>query len=165
MTARSRFWISSKTAVYFYLTVAVTLYFGIVSLMHAFSSPYIVQDDARQAIVWFERLFDSSLFPQDYIADYALEGYSTYPGVKWIYELGILAHIRPLILAKCIPLILGLLTSIFYFRFCLSIIPSGFCAFLSTVILSQNIWTNDNLSSGTPYLCRIFILFSSEKVF
>lgn len=129
--------------------------------MHAFNSPYIVQDDARQAIVWFERLFDSSLFPHDYIADYALEGYSTYPGVKWIYELGILANIRPLILAKCIPLILGVFTSVFYFRFCLSIIPSGLCAFLSTVILSQNIWTNDNLSSGTPraFLYPIFAGF------
>ncbi len=129
--------------------------------MHAFSSPYIVQDDARQAIVWFERFFDSSLFPHDYIADYALEGYSTYPGVKWIYELGILANIRPLILAKCIPLILGVFTSAFYFRFCLSIISSGLCAFLSTVILSQNIWTNDNLSSGTPraFLYPIFAGF------
>jgi hypothetical protein len=161
MTARSRLRIPSKTALYLSLTVAVTLYFGIVSLMHAFSSPYIVQDDARQAIVWFERLFDSSLFPQDYIADYALEGYSTYPGVKWIYELCVLAHIRPLILAKCIPLILGLFTSVFYFRFCFSIIPSGLCAFLSTVILSQNIWTNDNLSSGTPraFLYPIFAGF------
>lgn len=161
MTARSRLRIPSKNTLYFYLTLAVTLYFGIVSLMHAFNSPYIVQDDARQAIVWFERLFDSSLFPHDYIADYALEGYSTYPGVKWIYELGILANIRPLILAKCIPLILGVFTSVFYFRFCLSIIPSGLCAFLSTVILSQNIWTNDNLSSGTPraFLYPIFAGF------
>jgi hypothetical protein len=161
MTAHTRFRILSKTSLYFYLTVAVTLYFGITSLIYAFSNPYIVQDDARQAVVWFERLFDSSLFPQDYIADYALEGYSTYPGVKLIYELGILAHIRPLILAKCIPLILGLFTSIFYFRFCFSIIPSGLCAFLSTVILSQNIWTNDNLSSGTPraFLYPIFAGF------
>lgn len=161
MTARSGLRIPSKSALYFYLTVIVTLYFGIVSLVHAFSSPYIVQDDARQAIVWFERLFDSSLFPQDYIADYALEGYSTYPGVKWIYELGILAHVRPLVLAKCIPLILGLFTSVYYFRFCFSIIPSGLCAFISTVILSQNIWTNDNLSSGTPraFLYPIFAGF------
>jgi hypothetical protein len=132
-----------------------------MSCLHGLSSDYLVQDDARQGVVWFEKWFDVDLFPKDYIADYALGQSDNSPGVKWLYELGISAHIRPMLLAKFIPLFLGVLASGFYFQFCLRVFPSGFCAFISTVIFSQNIWMNDDVVSATPrgFLYPIFAGF------
>jgi hypothetical protein len=115
----------------------------------------------RQGTVWIERWSDGSLFPGNYFANYAEAQWNNSPGVKWLYEMGVTAGVRPLVLAKILPLFLGLLTSILYFKFCLTVFPSGLCAFLSTVILSQNIWMNDDLSSGTPraFLFPIFAGF------
>jgi hypothetical protein len=167
----SRLRTQSKSSLYFYLTLAIALYFGLMSCLHALSSDYLVQDDARQGVVWFEKWFDASLFPKDYIADYALGQSNNSPGVKWLYELSISARIRPMLLAKFIPLILGVFASGFYFRFCLKVFPSGFCAFISTVILIQNIWMNDDVSSATPraFLYPIFAGFlyciASRKFF
>jgi hypothetical protein len=151
----------SKSSLYFYLALAVALYYGLTSCLYAFSGEYIVQDDVRQGTVWAEQWMDASLFPGNYFATYALEQWNNSPGVKWLYELGVFAGIRPLMLAKIIPPFLGVLTSAFYFKFCLTVFPSGLCAFLSTVILTQNIWMHSDLSSATPraFLFPIFAGF------
>jgi hypothetical protein len=153
--------IKSKTSLYFGLALAIALYYGLISCFHAFSSEYIVQDDVRQGTIWAEQWVDPSLFPGNYFANYALEQWNNAPGVKWLYEIGVLVGIRPMMLAKILPLFLGLLTSVFYFKFCLTVFPSGLCAFLSTVILSQNIWMHSDLSSATPraFLFPIFAGF------
>ncbi len=146
---------------YFYLALAISVYLGLTSCLYAFSGEYIVQDDVRQGTVWVERWVDGSLFPGDYFANYAQAQWNNSPGVKWVYELGVFAGLHPMVLAKILPLFLGLLTSIFYFRFCLTVFPSGLCAFLSTVILSQNTWMNDDITSATPraFLFPIFAGF------
>ncbi len=148
----------SRSSVFFHLTLAITLYFAFTSCLYAFSSEYIVQDDVRQWSVWAEKLVDQSLFPNSYLARYGLEQWNNAPGAKWLYELGIIIGIRPLMLAKLLPGFLGLLTSVFYFKFCLRIFPSELCAFLSTVILAQNMWMHSDLSSASPraFLFPIF---------
>ncbi len=151
----------SQQSLYFYLALAIALYYGLASCLHAFSGEYIVQDDVRQGTIWTERWIDSSLFPGDYFAKYALEQWNNSPGVKWLYGLGVSVGIRPMMLAKILPLFLGLLTSVFYFKFCLTVFPSGLCAFLSTVLLTQNMWMHSDLSSATPraFLFPIFAGF------
>jgi hypothetical protein len=171
MLTFSKLWTQSRVYVYFYLTLAIAFYFGLISCLHGLSSDYLVQDDARQGVVWLEQWFDASLFPKDYIADYALGQSNNSLGVKWLYELGVAAHVRPMLLAKFIPLVLGVLASGFYFQFCLKVFPSGFCAFLSTLIFSQNIWMNDDVVSATPraFLYPIFAGFlycvTNQKLF
>jgi hypothetical protein len=161
MSILSSFRLQSKTALYFYLALVIAFYFGLMSCLYGLSSDYLIQDDGRQGVVWFEKWFDTSLFPKDYIADYALGQSGNSPGVKWLYELGISAHVHPMLLAKFIPLVLGVLASGFYFLFCLKVFSSNFCAFISTVILSQNIWMNDDVVSATPrgFLYPIFAGF------
>jgi hypothetical protein len=155
---------------YFYLALIISAYFALISCHHAFSHEYLVQDDGRQGVVWLEKWFNSKLFPQDYIADYALNQSNNSPGVKWLYETGVLAHIRPMTLAKFIPAILGLITSLFFFKFCINIFSSGIFACVSTVILNQNIWMNDDVISATPraFLYPLFAGFlwclSSNKL-
>ena len=54
--------------------LSVSLGFAVVcswlALKEAFSSQWVVQDDARQHVFWMLRYLDPELFPQDLIADY-----------------------------------------------------------------------------------------------
>jgi hypothetical protein len=60
--------LSPKT--WFRLSLLIPLYYGMLSIFFAFNHRYIIQDDARQHIVWLQRLVDPQLFPNDAIADY-----------------------------------------------------------------------------------------------
>lgn len=57
-----RFWFS--------LSLTFSAIYSILGLREAFSSEYVVQDDARQHVFWMLRFLDPELFPQDLIANY-----------------------------------------------------------------------------------------------
>lgn len=140
-------------------SLIIPIYFGLISLYYSFSQPYIVQDDARQHIVWLQQFIDPELFRNDLISDYfrsvAPIGYTSF------YWLAAKLGISPMFLAKVIPVILAIITTIFLFKFFLQILPIPFGAFLSTLILNINIWLKDDLVSGTPraFLYPIFAAF------
>lgn len=144
---------------WFVLTLAVAAYFGGVSLQHAFSSDYVVQDDARQHVFWMARFKDPQLFPNDLIADYfqgvAPLGYVTF------YHLMAQLGIEPLVLAKLLPLGLGLVTSMYCFGVCLQMFPVPFGAFVATLLLNQSLWLEDDLISATAraFLYPLFLGF------
>jgi hypothetical protein len=147
----SRFWLISS--------LIIPLYFGLISLYYSFSQPYIVQDDARQHIVWLQQFIDPDLFSNDLISDYF---HSVAPiGYKSFYWLGAKLGISPMFLTKVIPVFLAIITTIYLFRFFLQILPIPFGAFLATLILNINIWLKDDLVSGTPraFLYPIFAAF------
>jgi hypothetical protein len=130
------------------LSLAISLYFGGVSLHYAFSQPHIVQDDVRIHIVWFQRFVDPQLFPNDLFARYyqAIQPIG-FKGLYWaVAQLGI----EPLWFAKILPLCLSLLTTSYVFGVSLQFLPIPSSAFLSTLILNQNIWLKDDLISATP---------------
>jgi len=56
----------------FWLTLSFTfaILYSFLALQEAFSSEYVIQDDARQHVFWTRRFLDSNLFPNDLIADY-----------------------------------------------------------------------------------------------
>ena len=141
---------SLSTNTYFWLTLSLffaTLY-GCLSLREAFSAPFVIQDDARQHVFWMQRFLDPTLFPNDLIADYFQ---SVAPvGYKKVYQLAALLGINPLVFNKILPLILGIITTVFGFYFCLEILPISFASFASMVLLNQSLWMTDDLSSGTP---------------
>lgn len=140
-------------------SLLLALYYGGMAAGYALSSPYIVQDDARQHVVWMVRFQDPNLFPGDWIADYyqslAPEGFRS---VFWA-----MAHlgIDPLLLAKVLPLVLGIITTIYFFHVFLMIFPAPGGAFLSTLILHQLLWVDDDLASATPraFVYPIFSAF------
>lgn len=141
------------------LALAIPLYFGLISLHYALSQDYIVQDDARIHIIWLQQFVDPQLFPDDLFAQYyqAIQAV----GFKWLYGLMAKLGIAPLLFAKLLPLLLGLLTTFYCFKLVLQLIPLFSAAFLATLILNQNIWLKDDLISATPrsFTYLLFIVF------
>ncbi len=139
------------------LTFAVT--FGIVGLQKAFSGQYVVQDDARQHVFWMQRFLDPELFPNDWIADYfqsvAPSGYAA------LYQLMADLGLNPLLLNKLLPMVLGLITTGYCFGLCLEMLPVPIAGFISTLLLNQNLWLQDDLISGTAraFLYPLFLAF------
>lgn len=134
--------------IWFFLSLCVPLYFGLISLYYAFSQSYIVQDDVRHHVVWLQQFVDPELFPEDIIANY----FQTVApiGYKIFYGLMAQVGIEPIILAKLLPTGLGLITSIYSYQLSLTILPIPLGGFLSTLILNQHLWLSDNLITATP---------------
>ena len=149
---------SCRVAFWFGLSFVAPLYFGLTSLFYALSFDYIVQDDARLHVVWWQQLVDPDLFVGDAIAHY----FTTIQpiGFKWVYALAATLGVEPLMLAKVLPLLLALVATAYLFGVALLILPVPICGFLTTLLLNQNIWIRDDLIAASP---RSFVypLFSA----
>ena len=148
---RSQLWLG--------MSLLSPLYFGLISLHYALSYPYIVQDDARQHVVWLQRFLDPTLFSNDLIANYFhTVAPSGYQFVYWVLaQLGI----EPIVFAKFLPIGLGLIATSYFFHLSLLVLPIPFAAWLSTVLFNQQLWLNDDLISATPraFVYPIFAAF------
>lgn len=139
-----RFW--------FYTSILTSILFSIAGLKLAFQDPFTIQDDARQHIFWMQQFSDRTLFSNDLIADYFK---SVAPdGFTFLYLIVNSLGIDIFFFNKIFPFLLGLFSTIYCFGICLEIFPIPFASFLSTLLLNQNLWMLDDLSSGTP---RAFI--------
>ncbi|MBD1850613.1 hypothetical protein [Leptolyngbya sp. FACHB-711] len=141
------------------LSLLVPIYFGAWSLWFAFGHPFVIQDDARQHIVWFQQFVDPALFQQDWIARYF--GTVAPAGYRFLYWIMAQGGIEPIAFAKVIPLLLALITTYYVYRTALIIFPVALQACLSSLILNQQLWLNDDLSSATPraFVYPIFAAF------
>jgi hypothetical protein len=144
---------------WFVLSCIAPLYYGIVSLINAFSHAYLIQDDARQHIFWMHRFVDPTLFPNDIIADYFQ--IINPAGYKAFYHLIAQLGVEPLLLAKLLPIALGFLTSAYCFGVVMQLFPVPFGAFLTTLILNQGLWMRDEIITGTSraFLYPLFLAF------
>ncbi|MDJ0554094.1 MAG: hypothetical protein QNJ68_06590 [Microcoleaceae cyanobacterium MO_207.B10] len=139
------------------LSLTFTTIYSLLALKEAFSGEYIVQDDARQHVFWMRRFLDPELFPNDLIADYfqsvAPWGYKTF---YWLFSQ---VGIDPIFLNKLLPLGLSLVTAAYCFGICFEILPIPFAGFIASVLLSQNLWFQDDIASGTPraFLYPLFL--------
>ena len=140
----------SRKKLIFWLTLSLTFsaFYSFLVLQQAFSSEYVVQDDARQHVFWMMRFVDPKLFSNDLIADYFQ---SVAPvGYQSIYRLAIALGFNPLIFNKILPLFIGLLTTAYCFFFALEILPIPGTAFLCSLIFNQTLWMKDDIASATP---------------
>ncbi len=132
----------------FVSSITTSILFSIAGLKLAFQDLYTIQDDARQHIFWMQQFGDDTLFNNDLIADYfksvAPEGFTI------LYQLVSSLGIDIFFFNKISPLLIGLVTTIYCFGVCLEVFPVPFAGFLSTLLLNQNLWMLDDLSSGTP---------------
>ncbi|WP_293118071.1 hypothetical protein [Okeania sp. SIO1I7] len=143
----------------FWLILSLTFatIYSLLALKQAFSGEYIVQDDARQHVFWMRRFLDPELFPNDLIADYfqsvAPWGYKTF---YWLFSQ---VGIDPMFLNKLLPLLLSLITAAYCFGISFQILPIPFAGFIASVLLSQNVWLQDDIASGTPraFLYPLFL--------
>ena len=151
---------TAKPRIIFWLSFSLTfsLIYGVLALQQAFSSKYVVQDDARQHVFWMQRFLDPDLFPNDLIANYfqsvAPAGYATF------YKL-MAVGIDPLLLSKLLPVFLGLITTAFCFGVCLELFPVPAAGFVASLLLNQSLWLKDDLVSATPraFVYPIFLAF------
>ncbi|GAB4368889.1 MAG: hypothetical protein Kow00121_08350 [Elainellaceae cyanobacterium] len=150
-SAQVRFWLS--------LSLTVAAIYGLMALQDAFSSSYVVQDDARQHIFWMRRFLDPALFPNDLIADYfksvAPWGFTTF------YQAFASVGIDPMLLAKFVPLPLALVAAAYGFGLGMQILPVPFVGFLTSFLIQQVIWTHDDVASATPraFMPALFLAF------
>ena len=160
----------TKNQIIFWLSLSITfaIIYSLMLWQQIFSVEYIIQDDARQHVVWMQRFVDSQLFPNDLIADYFQSvspiGYST------VYKLMASIGINPLLFSKILPMILSLITTVYCFLFTLKIFPIPFTAFLASVMLNQSLWMKNDIASGTSrgfiylLLLAFFYYFFDKKL-
>lgn len=150
---------SAVLLIWFSLSLVCALLFGLRGMDGALEQKYIIQDDARQHVFWMQRFTDPELFPDDLIANY----YQTVApsGYTFLYRIGAAAGIDPIRLSKILPILLGLITTAYCFRFTLHVLPVPFAAFLSSLLLNQAIWSRDDIVSATAraFLYPLFLAF------
>lgn len=155
-----------QTLFWFLLSLSVPLYFGVITWLYLLNQDYSVQDDARQHVVFLQRFVDGQLFPHDRIADY-FETMAPF-GYKSLYWVGAKLGIAPVGLAKVLPILLSFVTTIYLFFICLHLFPIPISGFLSSLILNQHLWMNDDLVSATPRafiypICAAFLYYLLER--
>ncbi|NJN02762.1 MAG: hypothetical protein HC816_09995 [Leptolyngbyaceae cyanobacterium RM1_1_2] len=126
----------------------MSLFWGLQSLHFAFSRDFLIQDDARQHIFWMQRFINPALFPNDLIADYFQS--VAPPGFTAFYYLFAQVGLSPSLLSKLLPTVLGVLATLYCFGVSLQLLPVPAAAFLSTLLLNQGLWMEDDLVSATP---------------
>lgn len=151
--------LKSKYNFWFALSIATAILFSLSGLKLAFQSSYTIQDDARQHIFWMQQFSDPELFSGDLIADYFK---SVAPwGFTNLYQVINSFGIDIFFFNKISPLLIGIVTSIYCFLVCLEIFPIPLAGFIATLLLNQNLWMLDDLSSGTPraFFYPLFLAF------
>ncbi|MCL1464410.1 hypothetical protein [Argonema galeatum] len=151
----------SKNKVLFWLGLSLifaTIY-GILGLQKGLGNEYVVQDDARQYVFLMQRFADPQLLPNDLIADYYQS--VTPPAYSALYQLMAGVGIPALLLSKILPMVLGLITTVYAFGVCMQILPLPVAGFISTLLLNQSLWMKDDLVSATPraFLYPLFTAF------
>lgn len=153
------FFLKYKYHFWFTFSVATAILFSLAGFKLAFQSSYTIQDDARQHIFWMQQFSDPDLFSGDLIADYFS---SVAPwGFTNLYKLINSLGIDIFFFNKISPLLIGVVTSIYCFLVCWEVFPVPLAGFLATLLLNQNLWMLDDLSSGTPraFFYPLFLAF------
>jgi hypothetical protein len=137
---------------------------ALLALHQVFAAQYMVADDAREHVFWMFRFVDPNLFPHDPTADYfqalAPSGYAT---LYWfLARLGI----NPLLASKCIPALLSLVATGYFFLLAWRFFRSPAAATLTACLFSQCLWLNSDLSSATPraFFYPLFVAFLYYQV-
>ena len=150
---------SSQVRFWFSLSLTFAAVYGFLGVQQAFSSEYVVQDDARQHVFWMRRFLEPDLFPNDLIANYyqsiSPDGYTK------LYQLAAAINIDPLVFSKLLPPILGLVATAYCFGCAVQILPVPTTGFIATLLLNQNLWIKDDISSGTTraFMYPLFLAF------
>ena len=144
---------------WFCLSIICASLFSIRGIDGALEHKYVIQDDARQHVFWMQRFTDPELFPDDPIANYyqavAPSGYSN------LYRVAAAAGIDPIRFSKILPVLLGLISTVYCFGLAMRLLPVPFAGFLSSLFLNQALWSHDDLVSATAraFLYPLFLAF------
>ncbi|MBE9107564.1 hypothetical protein IQ229_22330 [Nostoc cf. edaphicum LEGE 07299] len=140
----------SRLTVVFWYSLSLTFAIGYIfmGVRQAFTSKYIVSDDAREYISWIYRYFNPDLFPGDLIADYFQS--VTPIGYGIVYKIIAALNIDPILFGKIFPLVLGIITTSYCFVVCMELLPVPMAGFIASLLLNQSLCLHDDLFSATP---------------
>ena len=149
--ASVKFWLS--------LSLIFSVFYSILGVFIAFSSKYVIQDDAREYVFWMQRFIDPTILPHDLVADYFTS--ITPLGYQWLYHLMAKLGISPLLFSKLLPIALGLITTLYCFKVSLQIFPIPLAGFVASLLLNQSLWFTDNLLAAIPrsFIYPLFLAF------
>ncbi|MEA5468298.1 hypothetical protein, partial [Spirulina sp. 06S082] len=151
--------ISQPRSWYFALSLIAPVCYGLITLHYVSGHEFIVQDDMRHHVVWFQQFIEPQVFQNDAIARYFR---SVAPlGFTTVYRFGAWLGLDPLFLGQILPIPLALVATVFIFQTTLAIVPVPLAAWLATLIFNQHLWLNDDLVSATPraFLYPLFAAF------
>ncbi|MEH2324125.1 MAG: hypothetical protein V7K32_11215 [Nostoc sp.] len=151
----------SRLTVIFWYSLSLTFAVGyiLMGVRQAFSSKYIVSDDAREYISWMYRYFNPDLFPGDLIADYFQS--VTPIGYGLLYKIIAALNIDLTLFSKIFPIVVGLITTSYCFAVCIQILPVPMAGFIASLLLNQSLCMHDDLFSATPrdFIYPLFLAF------
>ncbi|MEH2278260.1 MAG: hypothetical protein V7K40_26620 [Nostoc sp.] len=151
----------SRLTVIFWYSLSLIFAVGYIfmGLRQAFTSKYIVSDDAREYISWMYRYFNPDLFPGDLIADYFQS--VTPIGYGILYKIIAALDIDLTFFSKIFPIVLGLITTSYCFVVCMQILPVPMVGFIASLLLNQSLCLHDDLFSATPrdFIYPLFLAF------
>ncbi len=119
-----------------------------LALRQGFASKYLLADDVREHVFWMFRYLDPGLFPNDPIADY-FESLAP-KGDAFLYWSLVKLGIDPLLASKCIPSVLSLIATGYFFGLVRRVFHSRAAATLGAILFAQCLWLNSDLASATP---------------
>ncbi|NJK38462.1 MAG: hypothetical protein HC835_16995 [Oscillatoriales cyanobacterium RM2_1_1] len=147
------------TLFWFILSLVFSIGFALPALKASFASNYLIMDDARQHLFWMQRFVDPELFPDDLIADFYQS--ITSPGVIATYWLMNQLGLEPIMSSKVLPMILGLIATVYCFGIGLELLPIPLMGFIGSLLLNQNLWLQGELvtATSTAFLYPTFLAF------
>ncbi|MEB3211766.1 MAG: hypothetical protein VKL39_10435 [Leptolyngbyaceae bacterium] len=151
--------VTATTGVWWGVSIAIPILYGVMALHDGFSAERIVQDDARQYLFWMQRFQNPELFSNDLIADYFQS--VTPLGYTFLYRMGTWVGLEPFTFNKLLPLGLGIITTGYFFWTVMAMVPLPGTAFLASLLLNQTLWMKDDLVSATPraFIYPLFVAF------
>jgi hypothetical protein len=141
---------------WFSLSLIFAIFYSLLELRQAFSSTYVVQDDARVYVFWMQRFLQRDILSNDLIADYFQS--VTPVGFTTFYRMMAMVGIEPLLLSKLLPIVLKIVSICYWFPLCMEIFPIPTAGFISTLLFAQNLSLRDDIVSATPR-SFIFVFF------
>jgi len=145
------FWLS--------LSMLFAAFYGFWGLEATFRTQDIIQKDAREYVFWMQQFVDPTLLPHDLITAYFKS--ITPQGYAAFYHVMATLGIHPLALSKMLPIVLGLVSTVYCFGVCLQLFPIPTAGFIATLLLNQSLWFQFDLVSATPraFVYPLFLAF------
>ncbi|MEO0352262.1 MAG: hypothetical protein AAF282_19660 [Cyanobacteria bacterium P01_A01_bin.15] len=150
---------NKKNLIWFVISLLASFFIGLEAVENVFRYDFLIQDDARQHVVWLEQYLDPELFDGNLIASYFQ---SVLPdGYRYLYRLLAALGISPIGVSKVIPVFLYTAIAVFTYRLTTTFLRSPLAGFFSTSILTYTLLFTTVVSSATPraFLNLFFLSF------
>jgi hypothetical protein len=140
------------------IAIVATLASSVSGVREAFSSEFVVANDARLNVFWMQQFDDPQLFENDLIADYYK--FLAPAGYVALYRGAAAIGVPPLEFNKLLPVGLIVISAVLCFLVVESMVPLSAAACAASILLAQCLWMDNDVSSGTARAFGYPLLFA-----